>query len=282
MCLLTYFPAGIEPNTDLLYNGTITNRDGHGFAIVAGKRLIVRHGMNAADTIDRFAKLRHKHPSGPALFHSRFGTGGKFSSANCHPFRVGGDRRTVVAHNGVSLNPVIKPDHRCDTRIAAEEYLPSAFGHLSKPTSRIKLAKWIGPHNKLVILTVNPEYNANAYLINASAGEWDEGIWYSNDGYLPMPESKYYSDGFDRCDGCGSWDSVDLALGECMECGMCAGCGEDWESNCQCAADSSYYVARARRDDDLMMRREDWRAADEYSEWWRETSLKYLNARRGI
>ena len=247
MCLLTYFPAGVQPDCELLHNGTITNQDGHGFAIVARRRLIVRHGMNAADMIDGFAKLRRQHPSGPALFHSRFGTGGKYNQRNCHPFRFGGDRRTVVAHNGVSLNKAIVPDHRCDTRIAAEEILPARFGHLGSAANRAKLAKWVGPWNKLVILTVNPAYRSNAFLINESSGEWDNGIWYSNDGYLPMARyhvGRQSSDGLNDCEFCGSWATVDHEYGICEECHTCTECGQLYEdAACGCdrlADDDSY------------------------------------------
>lgn len=230
MCLLTFFPEGVQPDTDALHNGTFTNDDGHGFAIVAGRRLVVRHGMDAVEMIDTFAKLRRKHPNGPALFHSRFGTGGKRSVGNCHPFRFGGDRRTVVAHNGI-LPEVVKPDHRCDTRVAADEILPSWFGHLSAKANRDRLAKWIGAGNKLAILTVNPAYDRNAYLINESSGEWADGVWYSNGDYLPWTVDRSAMFMSERCEFCDGYGCAEF--GYCVEYELCLDCGDNLDQ-CQC------------------------------------------------
>ena len=74
MCLLTFYPATVMPDTAALRHGSYLNDDGHGFAIVAGARLIVRHGMDAGEMIEAFDVARHHYPDGPALFHSRFAT----------------------------------------------------------------------------------------------------------------------------------------------------------------------------------------------------------------
>lgn len=71
-------------------------------------------------------------------------------------------RRTVVAHNGILSPKLVEPDHRCDTRIAAEEIFPSWFDHLGDEANRSRLAQCIGTFNLLVILTVNPVYDQNA------------------------------------------------------------------------------------------------------------------------
>jgi glutamine amidotransferase len=104
MCLLTYLPAGVQPDTDALLTGALVNADGHGFAIVAGRRLdrlIVQRGLDGEAVIDAFIAARLQHPQGPALFHSRLATHGDTTLDNCHPFTLGGDTRTVLAHNGV-------------------------------------------------------------------------------------------------------------------------------------------------------------------------------------
>ncbi|MGW5105951.1 hypothetical protein [Nocardia sp. NPDC004123] len=51
------------------------------------------------------------------MFHSRFATHGFITNQNCHPFAIGGDERTVMAHNGV-LPDIVQPRPR-----------GSAFGH---------------------------------------------------------------------------------------------------------------------------------------------------------
>lgn len=186
MCLLTFFPEYTQPDVDALFNGAIVNNDGHGWAIASDSGLLIGHSMSEVDAIEAFAVARSQHPDGPALFHSRFTTDGVSAIDNCHPFYVGADRRTVLAHNGILPNNVRpkKGDRRSDTRIAAERYIPS-LGSLRHRSTRLKVERWMGDWNKIAILSVNPKYRERAYLLNEEAGTWVKGIWYSNDGYLP-------------------------------------------------------------------------------------------------
>lgn len=263
MCMLTFFPEGVQPNPNALTNGAITNDDGHGFAIVAGKRLIVRKSLNYKSLIAEFTKLRRKHPDGPALFHSRWGTGGRMDEFNCHPFRFGGDRRTVVAHNGI-LPASVQPregEPRCDTRIAADHVIGKVFGHLSSGDNRASLAKWIGPANKLVILTVNPKYPERAYIINENAGVWDGGIWYSNHDYrddmsLWVAARHGWKSTPGECLICHPEDAnVDPETGYCLTCETCTDCLEMFD-DCLC------YVPGASKGPDPESYEE------EYAAWW--------------
>jgi hypothetical protein len=248
MCLLTFLPAGVTPDADALSNGTLVNDDGHGFAIVTDGRIVIEHGMDADPLIDAFARLRRRHHDGPALFHSRLGTHGTTRLDNCHPFPVGGDTRTVIAHNGI-LPKAVQPadnDPRSDTRIAAEEFLP-AFGPLRLRRTRLRLERWMTRYNKMVILTVDRRFKQQAYILNESSGIWDGGIWYSNDGYRPprcQPRRPYpvwmagswgtstgdSATAVDRCGNC--WCLVDEE-GYCPVCGWCLDCGEP-ECDCLC------------------------------------------------
>ncbi|MFD8494879.1 hypothetical protein [Amycolatopsis sp. NPDC059657] len=235
--MLTFLPSGVLPDTDALANGALINDDGHGFAIVDGQRLIVGRGMTAERMIAKFAKLRHKHPAGPALFHSRFGTHGKRGTGNCHPFRVGGDRDTVLAHNGI-LPWKVRPragDRRCDTRIAAEDFLPQKpCGSFSTQRGRARLENWMGPNNKIVILTVNRRYRRNAYLLNEHRGIWDNGTWYSNNDYLDFPVTGASQVATDEvCAVCHWSSSIDTVTGFCRACGFCQDCYEPGDY-CRC------------------------------------------------
>lgn len=239
MCMLTYFPPTVMPDTEALTNGAFFNNDGHGFAIVAGRRIIVRHSMNSDDLIATFVGMRRKHRNGPALFHSRMSTHGTIGTHNCHPFKVGGDRRTVVAHNGI-LPTESQPgygDSRSDTRIAAEEILPNPpFNDLDSPYALASLAQWLGPRNKIVILTVDPRYRQRSYLVNEENGTWDNWIWYSSEDYRSLSDYKWYSTMNNRmCEFCLTMDSVDDNRNVCAECGVCVECGE-YEDYCACYA----------------------------------------------
>ncbi len=242
MCMLTYYPENVQPNSRALRNGTIYNDDGHGFAIVVGDRFVIRHHMDAERAISEFMKYRRRFPAGPALFHSRMGTAGKQDRRNCHPFRVGGDRKTLVAHNGVLPN-LVQPengDKRCDTRVFAEDLLPGY--DLSDYGTRRNIEEWMGSGNKLVFLTINPRYPEQSYILNEASGVWDatDGCWYSNDDYCdPHRYYRYYQLGkkyttehSDGCMFCDCPDSVDQ-YNYCLNCGICQDCQMDAQ-DCDC------------------------------------------------
>lgn len=237
MCLLTFFPGGSLPDADALHNGAYLNRDGHGFAIVTRDRLIIERGLDGDQVIEDFARQRRAHRDGPALFHSRMGTHGSIDKANCHPFRVGGDPRTVLAHNGVLPKRVwpAKGDRRSDTRVAAEDYLPRhPFGSLATQRGRTKFANWLTPTNKIVLLTVDPRYRERAYLLNEDFGIWDGGVWYSNTDFRPSRDVDVEWWDYDTtCRYCLGVDSVDPETGYCVDCGFCADCGVP-QSHCAC------------------------------------------------
>jgi len=187
VCLLTYLPAGVAPDLAALRTGAAANPDGHGYAVVAGDRLLTGRGLDADGLLEEFAHVRDLHPDRPALFHSRLATHGTLGPDNCHPFAVGADPRTVIAHNGI-LPALVQPrrgDPRSDTRIAAEDLLP-ALGPLHLRRTRQHLQRWMGPHNLMVLLTVDPRYRRHAYLFNEANGLWHDGTWYSNDSYQPQ------------------------------------------------------------------------------------------------
>jgi predicted glutamine amidotransferase len=208
MCLLTFIPAGKYPDLELLESGADNNPDGHGFAIVTDDRqsIIVGRGLNDEDVLAEFAALRSRNMNGPALFHSRIGTAGLRTTNNCHPFYVGADTRTVLAHNGIlpgDAQPA-KEDYRSDTRLLAEVLLPKGkLGKLISRRGRKRLAAWMGAANKIVVLTVNPAYRNNAFILNASQGDWVGGIWYSNPSY----KANYYRSGWSQDWKDYDWDS---------------------------------------------------------------------------
>jgi glutamine amidotransferase len=275
--MLTFYPEGVVPaDTTAIANGAAYNNDGHGYAIVAGSRLIIKKSMNADYLIGQFMRDRATHPRGPALFHSRIGTAGATDKSNCHPFHLRGDRRTIVAHNGIlpAMAQPSKKDRRSDTRLAADSILPHKFGFLGYAPNRVALAKWAGAWNKLVILTVNPQYSARSYIINESSGVWDGGVWYSNDDYrgwtVPacitrsLARSRHVDDGWDcdtedECPFCGVEGRIDRAARACTLCETCLDCLHCLEG-CGC-----YVPDSLRRRDDSAHDEED------YLDWWLTT-----------
>lgn len=244
MCLLTYYPPGVQPDPELLANGASVNRNGYGYCIVIPKeRLIIGKSMLATRMIDEFAALREKHPDGAALFHSRMATSGIRTAYNCHPFHVGNDRQTVIAHNG-TLYRGQKGEDRSDTRIFAEQVMPVWFRRLNRPTMIPAIEKYVGPHNKMVILSANPKYVAQSWIVNRERGHWRSKAWYSNfdfmpatvwqdDEYAKAPPVGDMLDG--KCIVCQREGTVDALTAVCSAetCGYCNDCFEP-RGLCQC------------------------------------------------
>ncbi|GAA0475633.1 hypothetical protein Aca07nite_84580 [Actinoplanes capillaceus] len=240
MCLLTFLPDGVFPDLDALACGACANPDGHGFAVVDGDQLIVRRptvGKVRCSSPRALAGPGRAGPgrAGPAMFHSRFANHGARDLANCHPFAVSGDQRTVLAHNGI-LPAIVRPgrrDRRSDTRIAAEEL---SVPDLRRHRFRLVLQRWMTDDNKMVLLTVNLRVRRQAYILNEQVGLWNGGCWCSNTDCQPEPAGPPpWFDGWDPadlnllasrmvlCPECGA--AFDAAEPLCPVCGRCAGWG---------------------------------------------------------
>jgi glutamine amidotransferase len=183
MCLLTFIPDYVTPDMDRFKVAAQSNPDGFGFAIHTGRSVIRRHSMDFSQLADQFTDLRTQH-QGPATFHFRFATHGSETLDNCHPFLLGGDRETVMAHNGILPVQIAKGDTRSDTRVFAEDYMPNLGGvvSLDDPEYWVKLEAW-ARGSKLVFLTANPDAKSDWYILNESDGHWDKDMWWSNSSY---------------------------------------------------------------------------------------------------
>jgi glutamine amidotransferase len=202
MCLLVVCDANSTPSEEELLQGACRNPDGFGFAIMTPDGIISERTMSAKKSIKRFLELRAEYPSAYAMWHCRIATQGVKNELNCHPFQVGGDSRTYLAHNGMLSLPMEDSDRRSDTRLFAEEVLPAMGGvaALDNPQVFHILEKW-ATGSKIVVMTTDPAAKYNLYILNEKAGEWDEhGVWWSNTYHRPAPVKtypNYYARGYD-------------------------------------------------------------------------------------
>lgn len=241
---MSFYPPGVQPDYDELCEGIQSNPDGVGAAIVLEdgtlwvKKAVgfkttektqskvkadswytttVMNVEACYDLAAEFCALRKENPSGPAMFHSRFATGGVEDTRGCHPFGVNikgqVEDSTIVAHNGVLFSPA-HGDWRSDTRIFAEMVLRDVLKgtHQQSAERRKILAKavpaslwskngvrkvenYLGGGNKIAIITTDPEVmspSARAKgapweyrIYNADQGIWTkDGAWHSNSGYM--------------------------------------------------------------------------------------------------
>jgi hypothetical protein len=214
MCLLTFIPDYVSPDMDKFAVAARSNPDGFGFAIHSGKSIIRRHSMDFQKLANEFVDLRTKH-QGAATFHFRWATHGSETIDNCHPFLLGGDRETVMAHNGILPVKIAKGDLRSDTRVFAEDYMPNLGGvvSLDDPEYWVQLEAW-AKGSKLVFLTANPDALSDWYILNEADGHWADDMWWSNSSYKesaytysPYGYGSYsYGWGGHYSESAGGWD----------------------------------------------------------------------------
>lgn len=260
MCMLCVVPPNVMPSREKLENSALNNPHGFGFAIVipSEKRIHAERTMNADESINKFLKMRELHPEGYAMWHSRYATHGSMTVDNCHPFRVGGDRKTYLAHNGVLPTVEDKTD-RSDTRIFAEDIIPAMGGVSALDNPQLwNMLEDFTTGSKVCILTVDPAAKHQAYLLHEEKGWTDSsGVWWSNNscyldygynfGYGSKSHSALTTDYLSKdaedwleCDVCEAYISkteakeFGLSLDFCENCGCCYGCTA-FVSDCLCS-----------------------------------------------
>lgn len=247
MCMLCVIPPNVLPSREKLENSALNNPHGFGFAIVipSEKRIHAERTMNADTSINRFLEMRAKHPEGYAMWHARFATHGSTTVENCHPFRVGGDRKTYLAHNGVL--PVLEDkSDRSDTRIFAEDIIPAMGGVSALDNEQLwNMLEDFTNGSKVCVLTVDPIAEHQMYLLHAEKGNYDEsGVWWSNDtcfldysygGKWTSKSSLKHlqaddSEGWLECEVCETYvdsytaKSLNISTDFCETCGSCYMC----------------------------------------------------------
>lgn len=195
MCLLVFMSENTTASAKSLENAAYHNDDGFGWAIRTPDKLLIGKGMDFAKVHEEFLAARSSY-NGDALFHLRITTQGGTNLDNCHPFYVGKDKLSVVAHNGM-LPVDDDKSGRSDTRIFAETLLPKRGGiaFLNGKQTLSHLEKWAAG-SKLVFLTANPASKWRYVIANAELGHWgtgeETGVWYSNSSYK-LPKSTWSS-----------------------------------------------------------------------------------------
>lgn len=303
MCLLTVMQPNSTPTREQLLQAACNNPHGFGYAIMFNDRIVTGRGMDAQEVIDRFLAIRERCPDTWAMFHHRYTTHGDTNKSNCHPFRVGGDEQIVLAHNGIIPINIPDGDKRSDTRIFAEDELPTMLEFLDDRDGFEMLEDYVG-WSKVCIFSISPKLECNIYILNEDSGTWDNGIWWSNDSYKPSKWSKwsslrpygswsydgYFDDDYTSCEVSdpyhndmstkmsGWWHrSEDQSCVYCMSkmtdeewewgyCDRCKSCLECANDIVDCLCDRSEYFEKEKRD---------------YKYWWEEEGAAMLAPAEG-
>ena len=270
MCMLCVIPPNTFPSRDKLENSALNNPHGFGYAIAVPNeaRIHTFRTMNADECINRFLEDRSKYLDGYAIWHARYATHGSTTLDNCHPFRVGKDEQTYLAHNGI-LSVIENPQEtRSDTRIFAEDLLPTIGGVSSLDNPQVwNMLEDFTNGSKVAVLTVNPNARHQLYLLHESKGMEDaQKVWWSNNtcyldswswstkptvsgvtGLITETDEEWL-----YCHACGEvsdyWDSLHKGSDSyCWKCNTCYECNQT-RGTCFCYNKSKSYDYRTYTD----------------------------------
>jgi glutamine amidotransferase len=287
MCMLCVVPPHVIPSREKLENSALNNPHGFGYAIALPKerRIITHRTMNPDECINMFLEERGKYSDGYAIWHARFATHGSNTVDNCHPFMVGNDPDTYLAHNGVL--PIIEDrSDRSDTRIFAEDLLPDIGGVTALDNPQVwNMLEDFTVGSKVAVLTVNPDARHPLYLLHQDKGMEDSsGVWWSNNTcYLEswysrpsnvvgrassmIDSTAFYDDESEwlECTVCDNWADywTELKNGTadyCRGCGSCYMC-QSTKSVCMCYQGHGYDGGSTQYD---------YRTGTQYGGWWNQ------------
>lgn len=206
MCIIIEKPADKKITREVLFECFDRNPDGAGIAYVENDELVVKKGIR---TGVEFVKVVEELMDHHLLIHCRKASNTMIrNNDNCHPFLIKvreGTFQFAVAHNG-SLE--WNSTGLCsDTHMFCLQFMTPMFeSHpfvLDYEWGRIALSRTIlyGNNglraNKMCIFAYDKEqkklssYILNSDVININgAGNWQDGIWYSNYSWRPIPKKE--------------------------------------------------------------------------------------------
>jgi hypothetical protein len=187
MCIIAAQPIGTNITKEILERCWNNNKDGGGFCYTDGSQVFTHKELKSFEKYwEAFQIALNLYPNSAFIHHFRISTHGKINETNCHPFHI--NKKLAFAHNGIINNSSYSKDFS-DTYMFNEEVLKELpDGFLNKLVFHELIRAYIGYGSKLAFL----DNESNINIINEKAGEWSEGIWYSNGGFK---EYRYYDVG---------------------------------------------------------------------------------------
>ena len=178
MCIAIYKPEGKILSQATLTECYDSNPDGAGFMYAENKKLHIEKGFFSFQS---FYDAFKKHENKQTVLHFRIKTHGKIDTTNCHQFAV--NNSIGFLHNGI-ISGFGDANHS-DTigfNQSILQPLVSKWGNLALfQDPIIDLIEGRIGYSKLVFL----DRHGNHKIMNEHKGEWDDGIWYSNNSYKP-------------------------------------------------------------------------------------------------
>ena len=181
MCLAIYKPQNKKVLKHEMETAWESNDDGAGFAYPYKGKVIIEKGFM---TFDSFWNAIKPHMDKPMAIHFRWSTHGLVDENNCHPFAITDE--LAMIHNGVISGIEITDKDKSDTRTFVDDYVkPIHKGDkkfIYSDYGKRTLQACIGSGSKLVFI----DKKANYVIVNEEAGEWQDGVWYSNNSHKEL------------------------------------------------------------------------------------------------
>lgn len=202
MCLIAYSPKGEMVDRGILAYAYNQNGDGVGVMSAAGIEKFM--GKKALKRMRRYVETYLVPEKIPFGIHFRWATHGAICMMNTHPYEAPEGKHWVM-HNGViSMTTAESTDKESDTAVYVRKHLTAIEPYDNAPYWR-RVENQIGWGNKLLVMDKEGQFK----ICHEDAGEWIDGIWFSNTYSLPaskVPNRGYYMTR-NHYSGWGEWDA---------------------------------------------------------------------------
>jgi Glutamine amidotransferases class-II len=185
MCLIAYVPAGKRIPENYFRSAAHDNDDGIGIMWKDGVEKFL--GNKMVKRAWRLARRLHDTNQEFAV-HFRYATHGRVALVNTHPFRTPCGNAYVM-HNGIltDYTPKNAGGDMSDTRNLVNVMKMQPDTVTEDKQYWELMAEHIGWGNKLCVMSRDGDFR----IVNSEAGDWLDGVWYSQTYSLPV------TDGFD-------------------------------------------------------------------------------------
>jgi len=177
MCLIAYVKPGNKIPESYFRAAAHDNDDGIGIMWSDGIEKFL--GSKMVKRAWRLAKRLHEANAEFAV-HFRYATHGRVALVNTHPFRTP-DGNAYVMHNGIlsQYTPKDAGGDVSDTRNLVD--IMRGVDVAGDLQYWEKMEEHIGWGNKLCVMSRDGEFR----IVNETAGDWIDGVWYSQTYSLP-------------------------------------------------------------------------------------------------